>query len=164
MIIWQYMVDRIHNNYALQIVANSFLANPTTSATFATILVEYLLARLEEMGCMYSNIDMEIIHWINIFLKIRLYRLHLTDNFRVWWTYNLINHCNLNRYIIQNLVYLKTNWQYLLNSNDGSFQLVSEALQTGVWISVFVCCWKWTNAQGVCVMLQITYNTREFTG
>jgi transformation/transcription domain-associated protein len=45
------MVDRIHNNYALQIVANSFLANPTTSATFATILVEYLLDRLEEMGC-----------------------------------------------------------------------------------------------------------------
>lgn len=34
-----------------QIVANSFLANPTTSATFATILVDYLLARLEEMGC-----------------------------------------------------------------------------------------------------------------
>lgn len=92
---FQYMVNRIHNNYALQvraitlaffmpyqihqwmngvikfhflhmhddnsidvlflhlwqIVANSFLANPTTSATFATILVDYLLARLEEMGC-----------------------------------------------------------------------------------------------------------------
>lgn len=46
-----YMVERIYNNYALQIVANSFLANVTTSATFATILVEYLLARLEEMGC-----------------------------------------------------------------------------------------------------------------
>lgn len=45
-----YMVERIYNNYALQIVANSFLANVTTSATFATILVEYLLARLEEMG------------------------------------------------------------------------------------------------------------------
>jgi len=45
------MVERIYNNYALQIVANSFLANLTTSATFATILVEYLLARLEEMGC-----------------------------------------------------------------------------------------------------------------
>ena len=45
-----YMVERIYNNYALQIVANSFLANVTTSATFATILVEYLLVRLEEMG------------------------------------------------------------------------------------------------------------------
>ena len=49
--LFQYMVDRIHQNYALQIVANSFLANPTTSATFATILVDYLLARMEEMGC-----------------------------------------------------------------------------------------------------------------
>jgi hypothetical protein len=50
----EFMVDRIHNNYALQIVANTFLANPSTSATFATILVEYLLARLEEMGSMYN--------------------------------------------------------------------------------------------------------------
>ncbi len=49
------MVDRIHNNYALQVIANSFLANPTTSATFATILVEYLLARLQEMGCEYNT-------------------------------------------------------------------------------------------------------------
>ncbi|KAK6165821.1 hypothetical protein SNE40_022660 [Patella caerulea] len=58
----EYMVERIHNNYALQIVANSFLANNTTSATFATILVEYLLARLEEMG---SNIDRS-----NLYLKL----------------------------------------------------------------------------------------------
>jgi len=35
----------------LQIVANSFLANLSTSATFATILVEYLLKHMEEMGC-----------------------------------------------------------------------------------------------------------------
>ncbi|XP_076072619.1 transformation/transcription domain-associated protein-like isoform X5 [Mytilus galloprovincialis] len=58
----EYMVDRIHNNYALQIVANSFLANPTTSPTFATILVDYLLARLEEMG---SNMDRS-----NLYLKL----------------------------------------------------------------------------------------------
>ncbi|XP_052224459.1 transformation/transcription domain-associated protein-like isoform X9 [Dreissena polymorpha] len=58
----EFMVDRIHNNYALQIVANTFLANPTTSATFATILVEYLLARLEEMG---SNMDRS-----NLYLKL----------------------------------------------------------------------------------------------
>ncbi|XP_074658755.1 transformation/transcription domain-associated protein-like [Tubulanus polymorphus] len=58
----EYMVERIHNNYALQIVANSFLANLTTSPTFATILVEYLLARLEEMG---SNMD-----WSNLYLKL----------------------------------------------------------------------------------------------
>jgi transformation/transcription domain-associated protein len=58
----EYMVDRIHNNYALQVVANSFLANPTTSATFATILVEYLLVRLEEMG---SNMERS-----NLYLKL----------------------------------------------------------------------------------------------
>ncbi|KAK2172769.1 hypothetical protein NP493_930g01023 [Ridgeia piscesae] len=49
-----YMVDRIHHNNALQIVANLFLANQATSATFATILVDYLLARLHEMG---SNME-----------------------------------------------------------------------------------------------------------
>ncbi|KAL5007444.1 hypothetical protein ScPMuIL_016250 [Solemya velum] len=58
----EYVVDRIHNNYALQIVANTFLANLTTSATFATILVEYLLERLEEMG---SNLDRS-----NLYLKL----------------------------------------------------------------------------------------------
>ncbi|XP_041366452.1 transformation/transcription domain-associated protein-like [Gigantopelta aegis] len=58
----EYMVERIHNNYALQIVANSFLANLQTSATFATILVEYLLDRLEEMG---SNMDRS-----NLYLKL----------------------------------------------------------------------------------------------
>ena len=46
----EYMVERIYKNYALQLIANSFLANLTTSATFATILVEYLLERMEEMG------------------------------------------------------------------------------------------------------------------
>ena len=49
-----FMVERIYNNYALQIVANSFLANVTASATFATILVEYLLERMSEMG---SNVE-----------------------------------------------------------------------------------------------------------
>ncbi|XP_052826902.1 transformation/transcription domain-associated protein [Octopus bimaculoides] len=59
----EYMVDRIHNNYALQIIANSFLANNTTSATFATILVEFLLARMEEMGS--SNTERS-----NLYLKL----------------------------------------------------------------------------------------------
>ncbi|ESN91104.1 hypothetical protein HELRODRAFT_182259 [Helobdella robusta] len=45
-----FMVNRIHANYALQIIANTFLASPTTSATFATILVEYLLLHMDEMG------------------------------------------------------------------------------------------------------------------
>ncbi len=45
-----YVVERIYRNSALQVVANSFLANPSTSAVFATILVEYLLNHMEEMG------------------------------------------------------------------------------------------------------------------
>jgi len=45
-----HLVQRIHENNALQVVANSLLANPTTSAIFATILVEYLLEKLPEMG------------------------------------------------------------------------------------------------------------------
>ncbi|KAF3813899.1 hypothetical protein GH733_017931 [Mirounga leonina] len=57
-----YMVERISKNYALQIVANSFLANPTTSALFATILVEYLLDRLPEMG---SHVELS-----NLYLKL----------------------------------------------------------------------------------------------
>lgn len=46
----------------LQIVANSFLANLSTSALFATILVEYLLERLPEMG---SNVELS-----NLYLKL----------------------------------------------------------------------------------------------
>ena len=45
-----YVVERIFKNYALQIMANSFLANNVTSPIFATILVEYLLDRMFEMG------------------------------------------------------------------------------------------------------------------
>ncbi|XP_065666832.1 transformation/transcription domain-associated protein isoform X3 [Hydra vulgaris] len=45
-----YLVERIHNNYAFQIIPNSFLANPHTSATFATILVDFLLGKLKDMG------------------------------------------------------------------------------------------------------------------
>ncbi|EPQ15807.1 Transformation/transcription domain-associated protein [Myotis brandtii] len=57
-----YMVERISKNYALEIVASSFLANPTTSALFATILVEYLLDRLPEMG---SNVELS-----NLYLRL----------------------------------------------------------------------------------------------
>lgn len=45
-----------------KIVANSFLANLSTSALFATILVEYLLERLPEMG---SNVELS-----NLYLKL----------------------------------------------------------------------------------------------
>lgn len=45
-----HLVQRIHENNALQVVANNLLANPATSAIFATILVEYLLNKMPEMG------------------------------------------------------------------------------------------------------------------
>ncbi|XP_069681279.1 transformation/transcription domain-associated protein isoform X3 [Periplaneta americana] len=57
-----YMVERIYRNFALQIVGNSFLSNPTTSPIFATVLVEYLLERMEEMG---SNVERS-----NLYLKL----------------------------------------------------------------------------------------------
>lgn len=44
------MVERINKNMTLQIIANTFLSNPSTSPIFATVLVEYLLERMEEMG------------------------------------------------------------------------------------------------------------------
>jgi transformation/transcription domain-associated protein len=44
------LVERIHENNAIQVVANNLLANPTTSAVFATILVEFLLEKMPEMG------------------------------------------------------------------------------------------------------------------
>lgn len=57
-----FFVERIHQNYALQIIANTFLANSQTSPIFATILVEYLLERMEEMG---TNLDKS-----NLYLKL----------------------------------------------------------------------------------------------
>ena len=57
-----YFVERIYKNYALQIVANSFLANNVTSPIFGTILVEYLLDRMQEMG---SNMERS-----NLYLKL----------------------------------------------------------------------------------------------
>ncbi|XP_068243023.1 transformation/transcription domain-associated protein isoform X3 [Palaemon carinicauda] len=57
-----FVVERIYHNTALQIVANSFLANSTTSPIFATILVEYLLGHMEEMG---TSMDRS-----NLYLKL----------------------------------------------------------------------------------------------
>ena len=39
----EYLVERIQTNYALQLIPNSFLSNSTTSATFASILLSFLL-------------------------------------------------------------------------------------------------------------------------
>lgn len=58
----EFMVERIYKNSALQVIANSFLANPVTSPLFATVLVEYLLKRMDEMG---SNVERS-----NLYLRL----------------------------------------------------------------------------------------------
>ena len=58
----EFMVERIYFNNSLQIIASTFLANVQTSPIFATILVEFLLSRLEEMG---SNIEKS-----NLYLRL----------------------------------------------------------------------------------------------
>ncbi|CAH0749160.1 unnamed protein product [Diatraea saccharalis] len=57
-----HMVERINKNMTLQIIANTFLSNPATSPIFATVLVEYLLKRMEEMG---SNVERS-----NLYLRL----------------------------------------------------------------------------------------------
>lgn len=57
-----HMVERINKNMTLQIIANTFLSNPATSPIFATVLVEYLLERMEEMG---TNIERS-----NLYLRL----------------------------------------------------------------------------------------------
>lgn len=58
----EFLVERIYKNQSLQVIANSFLANPTTSPLFATVLVEYLLEKMEEMG---SNVERS-----NLYLRL----------------------------------------------------------------------------------------------
>ncbi|VEN46895.1 unnamed protein product, partial [Callosobruchus maculatus] len=58
----EYLVERVYKNPTLQIVPNTLLANPTTSPIFATVLVEYLLERMEEMG---SNVERS-----NLYLRL----------------------------------------------------------------------------------------------
>ncbi|XP_070855282.1 transcription-associated protein 1 isoform X3 [Drosophila suzukii] len=57
-----FLVERIYKNQSLQVIANSFLANPTTSPLFATVLVEYLLEKMKEMG---SNLERS-----NLYLRL----------------------------------------------------------------------------------------------
>ncbi|CAJ0941422.1 unnamed protein product, partial [Mesorhabditis belari] len=45
-----FLIERISRNYALQLICNSFLVNPETSARFGGILVNYLLQRLPQMS------------------------------------------------------------------------------------------------------------------
>ena len=50
-----HMVERLNKNPLLQTVANYLLANKEVSSIFATIVVEYLLERMDEMGCKFSD-------------------------------------------------------------------------------------------------------------
>ncbi|XP_075234435.1 transcription-associated protein Nipped-A isoform X2 [Lycorma delicatula] len=59
----EYIVERFAQNFALQVVGNSFLTNNVTSPIFATVLVEYLLGRMEEMG--NGNVERS-----NLYLKL----------------------------------------------------------------------------------------------
>ncbi|KAL3270789.1 hypothetical protein HHI36_021313 [Cryptolaemus montrouzieri] len=58
----EYLVERVYKNPTLQTVPNTLLANSQTSPIFATVLVEYLLERMEEMG---SNLERS-----NLYLKL----------------------------------------------------------------------------------------------
>lgn len=58
----EYLVERVYKNPTLQTVPNTLLANPATSPIFATVLVEYLLERMEEMG---SNVERS-----NLYLRL----------------------------------------------------------------------------------------------
>lgn len=58
----EYLVEGGYKNPSLQTIPATLLANPTTSPIFATVLVEYLLERMEEMG---SNLDRS-----NLYLRL----------------------------------------------------------------------------------------------
>ncbi|XP_032685098.1 transformation/transcription domain-associated protein [Odontomachus brunneus] len=57
-----YMVERIFKNSALQIIGSAFLSSHTISSRFATILVQYLLERMNDMG---SNVERS-----NLYLRL----------------------------------------------------------------------------------------------
>lgn len=44
------MIERLMNNYGLQLICNMFLVQQQTSSIFGALLVDYLLAHLHEMG------------------------------------------------------------------------------------------------------------------
>lgn len=50
-----YLIERTFKNPNISIISSYFLATPSTSCTYATILIEYLLGKMELMGCMYIN-------------------------------------------------------------------------------------------------------------
>ena len=51
-----YLIERTFKNLNISIISSYFLATPATSYTFATILIEYLLSKMELMGCKCNNL------------------------------------------------------------------------------------------------------------
>jgi transformation/transcription domain-associated protein len=48
-----YLIEHTFKNANISIISSYFLATPATSFTYATILIEYLLNKMELMGCKY---------------------------------------------------------------------------------------------------------------
>jgi hypothetical protein len=46
-----FLIERTFKNPNISIISSYFLATPATSCTYATILIEYLLSKMEFMGC-----------------------------------------------------------------------------------------------------------------
>ena len=96
-----FVVERIYKNYALQIMANSFLASNVTSPIFATILVEYLLARMPEMGSNMERSNLYLKLFKLVFGSVSLFaaenelmlKPHLSSIVNQVWPTNLILFC-----------------------------------------------------------------------
>lgn len=85
-----------------QIVANSFLANLSTSALFATILVEYLLERLPEMG---SNVELSNLYLKLFKLVFGSVSLFAAENEQMLKVNEHIVHCFLFQYFVSLYVF-----------------------------------------------------------
>jgi hypothetical protein len=52
-----YLIEHTFKNANISIISSYFLATPATSYTYTTILIEYLLNKMELMGCKYLKIS-----------------------------------------------------------------------------------------------------------
>uniref|UniRef100_A0AAR5Q8F1 FAT domain-containing protein n=1 Tax=Dendroctonus ponderosae TaxID=77166 RepID=A0AAR5Q8F1_DENPD len=69
----EYLVERVNKNSTLQTIPNTLLANPATSPIFATVLVEYLLERMEEMGVNVERSDLYLRLFKLVFGSVSLF-------------------------------------------------------------------------------------------
>jgi transformation/transcription domain-associated protein len=81
----EYLVERVQNNYALQIIPNSFLANATTSATFAGILLGFLLRRMEELGANSDKSNLYLKMFKLVFGSVTLFAQENELMLKVWY-------------------------------------------------------------------------------